>query len=883
VVYVVLLCSVAIISGVIPLFSDQNLSVKLHIKIAILIAVIAIMVGVFNIYWSGVNIQRILQDELILRGTAVAQKALYLNAELLAKNDLPELSANLQKVRGNEPGVAYLYITGPAGEVLAHSFVERVPDYLLALPPASSHETEFRKLPVSSSTQFQISYPIYLVAGGVIHVGMDNDAMEHQVTVIKTQEVVFLVIAAGIAVLIGTFMVRRVTQPVATLAEHIRQYGQGGEVLAEMMTPTNSGYEARVLTAAFQKMLSDRQHIEQRLSQREAEFSAMFNSMADAVMFADTDRTIRICNPASERLFGYSSEELIGQRTEMLYADPADFKKQGQIRYRAGEGTAIEPYEVRYKRKDGSVFFCETRGTQVKDANGEFIGFIAILRDVSAARRQRQELNQFKTTLDDTLDCVFMFRPDTLKFFYVNEGAVKQVGYSSDELLEMTPVDIKPEFDEPRFRDLLKPLLNSSRQSITFETVHQHKNGRTIPVEIFLQYIAPADETPRYVAIVRDLTERKRAEKVLYERHQLLMLIINNAPLVLFVIDPQGIFKLSLGKGLEQLGLEPGQVVGLSAFEIYADNKQVIQDIKRSLAGETIVSYTEVGERNYEVYYSPYYDADGSFAGTVGVAVDITERRQAELELRKHHDSLEEQVARRTQELAAANKELESFSYSVSHDLRAPLRSIDGFSHILLDDYGATLDSTATGYLQRIRTAAQRMGQLIDDLLELSRVTRGELFIEPVNLTALAQSIVNELKAAQPDREATITIEPQLLAQGDTNLLQIMLQNLLANAWKYSSKRSLCEITFGKADEQDHVFYIRDNGTGFDMRYSNKLFGAFQRLHGSDEFEGTGIGLATVQRIIQRHGGSVWAESEVGKGATFYFQLPAVAARDTVH
>ncbi len=857
---------------------------KLHIKISILIAVIALSVGAFNIYWSGVNIKEVLQDEMLLRGMVIAQKTLHLNAQLLADNDMTEVSANLQQVRRSEPGVEYLYITDSTGAVTAHTFAEGMPDNLKSLPSNSTQEPSFFKLDGASKPLFQISYPINLVSGGVIHIGMNSELMAHHVAIIETQEIVFLIMVAGIAVLIGIFMVRRVTWPVVTLAEQIRQYGQNGALPTQISNMASAGYEAKVLTAAFSDMLNARQEIERALSQQEAEFAAIFNSMADAAMFAAPDRTIRMCNPAAEKLFGYTSEELIGQRTQLVYADTGDFEKQGQLRYRAGEGTELEPYEMRYKRKDGTIFFGETRGTQVKDKQGNFIGFIAIFRDVSEEKRQREELNQFKSTLDDTLDCVFMFRPDTLRFFYVNKGAMEQVGYVQKEMLNMTPVDIKPEYDEPRFRELIQPLLEGSRQSITFETVHQRKNGSQVPVEIFLQYIAPAGETPRFVAIVRDLTERKRAEKVLYERHQLLMLIINNAPLILFVIDPNGIFKLSIGKGLENIGLEPGQVVGLSAFELYADNAQIIKDITQSLGGESVVSYAAVAGRYYETFYSPFYDADGSFAGTVGVAVDITERRHAELELRKHRDSLEELVAQRTQELAAANKELEAFSYSVSHDLRAPLRSIDGFSHILLDDYGSKLDPTAAGYLHRIRTAAQRMAQLIDDLLQLSRVTRGELFIETVNITALAETIVGDLKASSPERQTKITIEPKLRAQGDVNLLQIMLQNLFANAWKYTSKKPVTEITLGTLDSQDHnIFYIRDNGAGFDMRFANKLFGAFQRLHGSDEFEGTGIGLATVQRIIERHGGKVWGESEMGKGATFYFQLPTGTASDTKH
>jgi PAS domain S-box-containing protein len=858
--------------------------VKLHFKIATLIAVIALIVGVFNLYWSSVNIKEVLHDEIVLRGTVIAQKTVYFNTQVLLENNLVTLTDKLQQVRRSESSVEYLYITDPTGNVIAHTFADGLPAYLKTLPRSAGHDTTVQKIAGSPKALFQISYPINLVSGGVLHIGMNNGVVDHQMAIIETQEIVFLIIVAVIAVLIGVVMVRRVTLPVVTLAEQIRQYGRSGEVPAQTLSAKNVGYEAQLLTTAFKDMLNTRQEIEQTLSQREAEFAAMFNSMADAVVFADPDRTMRLCNPAAEKLFGYSREELFGQRTQMLYVDSGDFDKQGQLRYRQGEGADIKPYEMRYKRKDGTMFYGETRGTQVKDDHGNIIGFIAIFRDISEEKRQREELNQFKNTLDDTLDCVFMFRPDTLKFFYVNKGALEQVGYRREEMLGMTPVEIKPEYDEPRFRALIQPLLEGSQQSLTFETVHQHKNGRQVPVEIFLQYMAPVDETPRFVAIVRDLTERKRAEKVLYERHQLLMLIINNAPLVLFVIDPNGIFKLSLGKGLENLGLEPGQVVGQSAFEIYAENQQILEDIKRSLAGENVVSYSEVAGRNFETFYSPFYNSDGSFAGTVGVALDITERRQAELELRKHRDSLEELVAQRTHELAAANKELEAFSYSVSHDLRAPLRSIDGFSHILLDDYGTKLDPTATGYLRRIRTAAQRMAQLIDDLLELSRVTRGELFIEPVNITAMAETIVGDLNAANPERQAKISIEPKLRAQGDVNLLHIMLQNLIANAWKYTGKKAVAEITLGKVDtEQNNIFYIRDNGAGFDMRYANKLFGAFQRLHGSDEFEGTGIGLATVQRIIERHGGKVWGESEIGKGATFYFQLPVAGASDAIH
>jgi signal transduction histidine kinase len=243
-------------------------------------------------------------------------------------------------------------------------------------------------------------------------------------------------------------------------------------------------------------------------------------------------------------------------------------------------------------------------------------------------------------------------------------------------------------------------------------------------------------------------------------------------------------------------------------------------------------------------------------------------------ELQRARDEMEQRVIARTVQLEAANKELESFSYSVSHDLRAPLRGIDGFSQALLEDYGDHLDAQGKSYLQRVRAASQRMAELIDDMLSLSRVSRGEMKSETVDLGALAQNIAAELQNADRRRQVEFTIAAGLLAKGDTRLLRVVLENLLRNAWKFTGKNSTAKIEVG-VDRQNGqaVYFVRDDGAGFDMAFAEKLFGAFQRLHSSTEFQGTGIGLATVQRVIRRHGGRVWAESKVGQGATFYFTL----------
>jgi signal transduction histidine kinase len=250
------------------------------------------------------------------------------------------------------------------------------------------------------------------------------------------------------------------------------------------------------------------------------------------------------------------------------------------------------------------------------------------------------------------------------------------------------------------------------------------------------------------------------------------------------------------------------------------------------------------------------------------------ERRRAEAEVRALNAGLEQRVAARTAELRAANRELESFAYSVSHDLRAPLRHMDGFSQALIEDYGEKLEGEAKEFLLRIRSGSVRMGQLIDDLLKFARMSRGEVDREPTDLSALAHRIVEELHQAQPDRKPVIEIAPSMTAHVGARLMEVVLQNLLGNAWKFSAKNPDAEIAFGRTEHGARMaYFVRDNGIGFDMAYAGKLFTPFQRLHSSAEFEGTGIGLATVSRIVHRHGGEIWVDSAIGKGTTVYFTL----------
>lgn len=259
------------------------------------------------------------------------------------------------------------------------------------------------------------------------------------------------------------------------------------------------------------------------------------------------------------------------------------------------------------------------------------------------------------------------------------------------------------------------------------------------------------------------------------------------------------------------------------------------------------------------------------------MARDITDRKDAEVQARALNAALQ----KRSSELATLNRELEAFSYSVSHDLRAPLRSIDGFSQVLLEDYGDKLDAEGQDSLQRVRAAAVRMSALIDALLALSRVTRSEVRTERVDLTTMAKAITAELRGSEPDRQVDVDIQSDVVADGDPRLLRAALDNLLGNAWKFSKRNAAARIEFGCFYQgHEKVYFVRDNGAGFDMTYATKLFGAFQRLHDERQFTGTGVGLATVQRVIHRHGGRTWAEGAVDQGATFYFTLTDPAARE---
>lgn len=462
-------------------------------------------------------------------------------------------------------------------------------------------------------------------------------------------------------------------------------------------------------------------------------------------------------------------------------------------------------------------------------------------------------------------------------------------GYRPPELLGQPVEILLPEAlreCHQRHRSTYMAAPRTRTMGIGTQLSARRRDGSEFPVEISLSPIVVGGHQ-LVIAVVRDITERRRLEQAREEAQARHRRLLDNLPL--------GVFRSSMSERLADdrrfLEVNPALVAMFEAgraerllacapARLYHDDAERAALVAELFALGSVVGrelgMVTLSGRVFDARLSAVMRRDAAGNRFVdGVVEDVSARRAAERE----RDSATRELQRRAAALEVANRELDAFSYSVSHDLRAPLRAIDGFSRILVQDYGDHLDQRGRDYLGRVRAAAQHMAALIDDLLKLSRVTRTELQPGPVDLSALAVEILAGLQQRDPDRMVRCRIQPGIEVMGDPRLLRVVLDNLLENAWKFTAPRGEATLEFGvREDAGEAVFFLRDNGVGFDMAYADKLFGAFQRLHDARDFPGTGIGLATVQRVINKHGGRVWAEAEVDRGATFYFTLGTAGA-----
>ncbi len=486
----------------------------------------------------------------------------------------------------------------------------------------------------------------------------------------------------------------------------------------------------------------------------------------------------------------------------------------------------------------------------------------------------RESEQRFRTLADASFEGIILTKQGL--FIDLNDQYAQMVGYTRDELLGTSVLNCVAPVD----RQMVSDFMRSGRLEL-YENMALRKDGTVFPVEIRARSIRIGEETIRITA-VRDVTERKQAEEALRESEKNFRLLVESAPDAIYV-QTQLRFAYLNPATLKFFGANTAdQLLGHPTPDrFHPDQKEMILErvrmvnVERKSTPQVVQTFLKLDGTPVDAEVSAVPFTYQGHDGALVFVRDVTERKQAEDEIRRLNEELEKRVLERTAQLAAANKELEAFSYSVSHDLRAPLRAIDGYTRILWEEYESSLGEEGKHLCAIIRKSTQQMDRLIDDLLSFSRLGRAEMRVSSIDMEALTNSIFLELTTPENRDRIDFLVAPLPKATGDPALIRQVWVNLLSNAIKFSSKRERANIEIGSLQNDTEItYYVRDNGAGFDMRFTERLFGVFQRLHSAEEFEGTGVGLAIVQRVIHRHGGSVRVEGAVDQGATFYFTLP---------
>lgn len=630
--------------------------------------------------------------------------------------------------------------------------------------------------------------------------------------------------------------------------------------------------------------ITDRKQAEEALRISEERYRNIFESAVIGIYRTSPEGKILMANSTLIKMLGFDSFEELAQR-DLEKEGFEDINQRNKFRKSIAKDNSLTGLESVWKTKDGRSVIVQENAKAISDNNGNILYYEGTIEDITERKKMERTLREseekFRNAFLTNPDSITITRLQDGIYTSVNNGFTQIFGYAEEEVLGKTPLDINM-WNTPDDRKRFVQELKIKGVVENFEARLCTKNGE-LKDTLVSATVIDLDGVSHILSTTKDITERKTAEETLRYNEALLNEMGRIAKIGGWEFTP-GTGQVSWTEEVARIhDLDPTSSISAKAGINYYD-EQSIPIIEKALreAIETgrpfdleLVIVTAKGNQKWVRTIGNPVQTNGTVTKIHGSFQDITERKKAEREIRELNETLEQRVEDRTAQLKAANEELEAFSYSVSHDLRAPLRHINGFVDLLNEKYNELLPEKGLHYLKTIVNSSRHMGTLIDDLLQFSRTGRQEMRQSDLDMNLVLQEVMESVRSDIHDRNIEWNISKLPKITADHSLVKIVWFNLLSNAVKFSKEKNPTIIQIGfHEDEKEYTFFVQDNGAGFDMQYADKLFGVFQRLHSQQEFDGTGIGLANVRRIIQKHGGRTWAISQLEKGATFYFTIP---------